>query len=52
MDSPGSIGQATKRNCPEHGKMSDLIYVGLTLAFFGLTVGFIAACERLMGNKK
>jgi hypothetical protein len=28
--------------------MSDLIFVALTLLFFVLTAGFVAACDRLM----
>jgi hypothetical protein len=28
--------------------MSDLLYVGLTLIFFFLSIGFIALCDRLM----
>jgi hypothetical protein len=31
--------------------MSDLIYVGLTLAFFGLSWAFIVMCDRLMEDK-
>lgn len=31
--------------------MSDLIYVGLTLLFFILTLGFIKVCEQLMEDK-
>jgi hypothetical protein len=26
----------------------DLIYLGLTIAFFGLTWGLVVMCERLM----
>jgi hypothetical protein len=33
------------------GKMSDLIYLGLTVLFFLLTLGFIVVCERLMEEK-
>jgi len=32
--------------------MIDLLYVGLTLLFLALSWGFIAACEKLMENKK
>ena len=32
--------------------MTDLLYIGLTIIFLGLTWGFILACERLMENKK
>jgi hypothetical protein len=28
--------------------MDDLLYVGLTLLFFLLSMGFIVLCERLM----
>jgi hypothetical protein len=28
--------------------MSDLIYIGLTVLFFALTLGLIMICERLM----
>ena len=31
--------------------MSDLIYIGLTVLFFMLTLGFIKVCERLMEDK-
>ena len=31
--------------------MSDLLYVGLTVLFFALTLGLIKVCERLMGDK-
>jgi hypothetical protein len=31
--------------------MSDLIYVGLTVLFFSLTLGFIKVCERMMEDK-
>jgi hypothetical protein len=31
--------------------MSDLLYLGLTLAFFAASWGLIAACERLMEDK-
>jgi hypothetical protein len=31
--------------------MADLLYVGLTLIFLGLTWGFITLCERLMEDK-
>jgi hypothetical protein len=31
--------------------MADLIYIGLTLLFFGLTIGFVKVCERLMEDK-
>ena len=32
--------------------MADLLYIGLTLIFLGLTWGFIVLCERLMEDKK
>jgi hypothetical protein len=28
--------------------MTDLVYIGLTLAFFALSYGLIAVCDRLM----
>ncbi len=31
--------------------MTDLIYIGLTLLFLGLSWGFIVACDRLMEDK-
>lgn len=31
--------------------MLDLLYVGLTLAFFAASWGLIAVCERLMEDK-
>ncbi len=31
--------------------MNDLLYLGLTILFFALTLGFIKACERLMDDK-
>jgi len=31
--------------------MADLIYIGLTLLFFTLTLGLIKVCERLMEDK-
>lgn len=31
--------------------MNDLLYLGLTILFFVLTLGFIKACERLMEDK-
>lgn len=31
--------------------MSDLIYIGLTLLFFALTLGLIRVCERLMDDR-
>ena len=31
--------------------MNDLIYIGLTLLFFALTLGLIKICERLMEDK-
>lgn len=31
--------------------MNDLIYVGLTLVFLGMTAGLIALCTRLMEDK-
>jgi hypothetical protein len=32
--------------------MTDIIYIGLTIAFLLLSWGFIVACERLMEDKK
>jgi hypothetical protein len=32
--------------------MTDFMYIGLTIIFLAATWGFIAICERLMGNKK
>jgi hypothetical protein len=31
--------------------MNDLLYLGLTVLFFVLTLGFIKVCERLMEDK-
>jgi len=31
--------------------MNDLLYLGLTLLFFALTLGLIKVCERLMDDK-
>jgi hypothetical protein len=31
--------------------MSDLIFIGLTVLFFVLTIGLIKVCERLMEDK-
>jgi hypothetical protein len=31
--------------------MSDLLYVGLTVLFFALTLGLIRVCERLMEDE-
>ena len=31
--------------------MNDLLYFGLTILFFALTIGFIKVCERLMEDK-
>jgi hypothetical protein len=31
--------------------MSDLIFIGLTVLFFALTLGLIRVCERLMEDK-
>ncbi len=31
--------------------MNDVIYVGLTILFLALSYGFIALCERMMGEK-
>lgn len=31
--------------------MTDLIYIGLTLLFLGLSWGFIVACDRLMEDQ-
>jgi len=32
-------------------QMNDLIYIGLTVLFFALTLGLIKVCERLMEDK-
>jgi hypothetical protein len=32
--------------------MDDLLYVGLTLLFFFLSMGFIVLCERLMEGSR
>jgi hypothetical protein len=31
--------------------MNDLLYLGLTVLFFALTLGLIKVCERLMEDK-
>jgi hypothetical protein len=31
--------------------MNDLIYIGLTVLFFALTIGLIKVCEKLMEDK-
>jgi hypothetical protein len=31
--------------------MNDLIYIGLTVLFFALTLGLIKVCEKLMEDK-
>jgi hypothetical protein len=31
--------------------MNDLLYLGLTVFFFALTLGLIKVCERLMEDK-
>ncbi len=31
--------------------MNDLLYLGLTILFFVLTLGLIKVCERLMEDK-
>jgi hypothetical protein len=31
--------------------MNDIIYIGLTLLFFALTLGLIKVCERLLEDK-
>ena len=31
--------------------MNDLLYLGLTILFFALTLGLIKVCERLMEEK-
>jgi hypothetical protein len=31
--------------------MEDLLYLGLTILFFALTIGLIEVCERLMEDK-
>jgi hypothetical protein len=30
--------------------MSDLIYVGVALAFFGISIAYVNACEKLRGG--
>jgi hypothetical protein len=30
--------------------MGDLIFVALVVAFFGLTVAYVRACERIVGR--
>lgn len=32
--------------------MNDVIFIGLTVLFFALTLGLIEICERLMENKQ
>lgn len=32
--------------------MNDLIFIGLTVLFLALTLGFIKICERLMEDKE
>lgn len=31
--------------------MNDLLFIGLTILFFTLTLGLVKVCERLMENK-
>jgi hypothetical protein len=31
--------------------MNDMLYLGLTVLFFALTIGLIKVCERLMEDK-
>ena len=31
--------------------MNDLLFIGLTILFFSLTLGLVKVCERLMENK-
>ena len=31
--------------------MADLVFVGITMLFFALTLGLIKVCERLMEDK-
>jgi hypothetical protein len=31
--------------------MADLVFVGITVLFFALTLGLIKVCERLMEDK-
>jgi hypothetical protein len=31
--------------------MNDLLFIGLTVLFFALTLGLIKVCERLMEDK-
>ena len=31
--------------------MNDLLFIGLTILFFVLTLGLVKVCERLMENK-
>jgi len=30
--------------------MSDLIYLAITLAFFGISVAYVSGCEKLRGG--
>ncbi len=30
--------------------MADVIYIAITLAFFGICVGFVRACDRLIAS--
>jgi hypothetical protein len=32
--------------------MGDLIFVAVTVAFFALTVAYVAGCERIVGRDK
>jgi hypothetical protein len=32
-------------------RMNDLLFIGLTILFFTLTLGFVKVCEQLMENK-
>jgi len=32
-------------------RMNDLLFIGLTIFFFVLTLGLVKVCERLMENK-
>ncbi len=31
--------------------MNDLLFIGLAILFFALTLGLVKVCERLMENK-
>jgi hypothetical protein len=44
------MGSGPRQRCPpasEAGTMIDLASLGLTVAFFALSVAFVALCDRL-----